>query len=226
MEILAVAAVLGGIMVSATSLFLVSRLFARGARLRRQAQKTPIRPIREARRGELIRVRGQVRSSDAPLRLPFSGDVAVYHVTQLVDSSNPHGTDTFTRGDQREFFVDDGTGTARVPREAALELVERAAPRDHAIDRADPAVAEFLGNHRDDLFSKAGPVLWTQRAIRIGDYVTVWGRVLLEPDTDASHHQGHFREEPLRVLLVPLAADGAVVVEPATDDAHPRGASP
>jgi hypothetical protein len=204
----------GGFICILSTMMLVLPQLSRSARLRRRAHKTPIRDIREGRRGELIRVRGIVHSSGSTLPIPFSDGQGVFHFTQLVDSANPGQTSTFTRGAQCGFFIDDGTGHARVPPEVKLELIGQEL-EGGGLDRNDPQVGQFLDGKADDLlFSKGGWVVWRQARICLGDEVVAWGRVVLEPEGDARYHQGHFRQEPQRIVLAPVEPSGPVVIEP------------
>jgi hypothetical protein len=202
--------VVGAVTFVVTMLGWTAQRLGRVGRRRSLARKTPLRAIRDARAGELIRIRGVVHALGDGLSLPFSEEPGVFHSTQLVDMANPGQTTTFTRSAQCEFVIDDGTGRARVPREVAIELHGRE-PAGMGIDVTDPKVAAFLG--RDKTFSKGGAVIWRQRAIRVGDQVTAWGRATHEPEPDPSRHTGHFRDEPQRVALVPHEPGGALVLK-------------
>jgi hypothetical protein len=202
--------VIGAGTFAVTMLGWTAQRFGRAERRRRRARKTPMRAIRDARSGELIRIRGVVHALGEAVPLPFSEQPGVYHSTQLVDMANPGQTTTFTRSAQCEFVIDDGTGRAHVPREVAIELHGRE-PAGMGIDVTDPQVPAFLGG--DKTFSKGGAVIWRQLAIRVGDQVTAWGRVTYEPESDPTRHTGLFRDEPRRVALVPNEPDGALVIE-------------
>jgi hypothetical protein len=167
--------------------------------------------VRDAVRDQLVRVRGVVRSNGATVKLPFSGASGVFHWTQLTDTSNPGETSLFTRSARCDFLIDDGTGLARVPREAAIALVG-GEPEGRGVDRNDPEVERFLGGDVKRLFSKDGWLIWRQRALVEGDEVVIWGRVVHEPDPDP-RRQESLREAPQRVVLAPPESNVPVVVE-------------
>jgi hypothetical protein len=71
----------------------------------------------------------------------------------------------------------------------------------------------LLGAECDRIYSKGAVILWRQRSICVGDEVMAWGRAAFEPDDAGPGERSHYRTEATRVLLVPAARDGAVVIE-------------
>jgi hypothetical protein len=179
------------------------------ARLRRRMRRKPIRSISDVRSNEVVRVRGTVRALENSLVLPFVDRAGVFHVTYVIDSSNPGNTTTFVRKAKCEILLEDGTGRARIARETPVELI--AEEHSGGIGRNEPALTAVLGADVERIFSKGGSVLWRQRSIAVGDEVLVWGRVILEPDPTAAG--ANYRSEPTRAAFVPIKRGGTVIVE-------------
>jgi hypothetical protein len=198
------------VVLSMVSAFALPQLGAR-ARLRRRMRREPVRSIADVRNDDVVRLRGVVNTVGTPLRLPFVDRPGVFHVTHIIDSSNPGSTTTFVRTGRCELLLDDGTGRARIAADTPVELI--AEELGGGIGRNEPALAAILGADHDKLFSKGGSVLWRQRSISVGDHVLVWGRVILEPDPTAPRDAVHYRSEPMRAVLVPVTRGGTVIVE-------------
>src|SRR5262249_38980573 len=79
MEMLALLAVFGGLGILTVGIGVVAQQLGYQARRKRRARKTPIRPIADGRKNELIRVRGVLRSAGPSLRLPFTGETGLMH---------------------------------------------------------------------------------------------------------------------------------------------------
>jgi hypothetical protein len=187
MELLAIFAVMGALGAVAVGIQLIARRFSGSARRRRQLAECPIVSIAAAHTDRLVRVRGVVRSDGPTLMLPFSGKLGVFHVTQVVDTANPHETSTFNKSGRAGFYLDDGTGQARIANGVQLELFGRE-PESGGLERGEPALAEFMGEALERLFSKGGWVLWRQVAIHPGDEIVVFavmqqGLVLAPPES-------------------------------------------
>jgi hypothetical protein len=200
----------GIIVLTMVSALVLPRLGAT-ARRRRKIRRTPLSPLAEVRSGEVVRVRGVVRAVGAPLPLPFGDGDAVLHVTQIVDSSNPGSTISWTRTGRRALLVEDETGRARIAVETPIEVIADEA--SGGVGRDDPTVVDLLGSECDRIYSKGAVILWRQRSISVGDEVTAWGRATLEPDDAGPGERGHYRTEASRVLLLPATREGSVVVE-------------
>ena len=100
------------------------------------------------------------------------------------------------------------------------------ARREHSLSTATTQRSwHSLGAERDQLFSKGGSVLWRQRSLCVGDEVFAWGRVTLEPDDAAVGDRAHYRSEPTRALLTPVANRRAVVLEFVRESVAPPSAA-
>jgi hypothetical protein len=212
MDFMWVGAIMGSLTVGSIAFAFAAPHLGRSARLKRRARKSPIRRVCEARRDELIRVRGIVRELESPLALPFSSQPGVYHWTQLTDYSNPGQTKAWTKCARvRSFIVDDGSGQARISDQGKLVLL--ADEEGGGMHRDHPSVVAFLNGNTDAIFSRGASVVWRQRAIRIGDEVLAWGRAVHEPANDTGASRRNYRETPLRIVLLPPRPRDCVVIE-------------
>jgi hypothetical protein len=192
------------------SAFVLPR-FGANARRRRQIRSTPLQPIGDVCSGAVVRIRGVVRAVGAPMPLPFGDADAVFHITELVDSSNPGATTTWVRTGRRTLLVEDESGRARVAADTVVDVI--ADEVSGGVGRDDATVARLLGPECDRIYSKGAVIVWRQRSVCVGDQVTAWGRATLEPDDAGPGERGHYRTEASRVLLLPTTPEGAVVVE-------------
>jgi hypothetical protein len=181
------------------------------ARRRRWMRKQPIKSIADVRTNDVVCVRGAVVASGIPLALPFRNQPGVLHITHIIDSSNPGETTTFVRTGRCEILLDDGTGHARIASDTRIELLGEEFAG--GVGRDEPELMAVLGADRARIFSKGASLVWRQRSIAVGDHVSVWARVIREPDATANVDLAHYRSEPTRALLAPVSLGGAIVVE-------------
>jgi hypothetical protein len=141
----------------------------------RRLRQAPLRKIADLRAGEDARIRGVVRGPpdrDA-LRSPLETGPVVLWSMVVWGYRRKHRFRMLDRAEGCDFFVDDGSGVARVGGRDSILLTER-------ISRGTvltwPHLAARLPKHASTIeIAELGP----------GDTVTVLGRVRMERDPDA-----------------------------------------
>ena len=175
-----------------------------GSRRRRAGRPvlttTPRVFIRHAEAGTQGKLVGSLVLVGPPLRAPLSGRPCgcwriEIEAMRLVDGGQGWEP-VLMRSHHCEFELVDGTGRVRVRPSPSpkLSIVLDRHYESGLIDEPDPPVRDFLDRFAPDLREELGRILrYHEGVIEPGERVAVLGRVIHEPDPDASAIAGGYR---------------------------------
>jgi hypothetical protein len=181
--------------------------FSPRARGRRALDRAPRTPVGEVRRGEMVKVVGQVGFAVEPLRAPMSGRPCVcWHVRVQEARQGAQGgswTDVLDEVEGQEFLLDDGTGVAVVRGVAPEATMARSGPWiDNYVNDFPPEVEDFLGSRGEQVRGALGKrvMRYEERILDEGAQVAVLGTA----------RQGGAPEGA--TVVIDCLADGRIVI--------------
>ena len=194
--------------------------FSEAQRTKRALKGSRAVRIVDAPEGATVKISGQVRLGERTLTSPVGQrPCAVYQV--LVEELRRGGKNSqwVTIVDDREvveFFLEDGSGRARVM--PMGELVSLAIERDvhvrtGSFDEPEPHLVEYLqsrGHDTEGWFGINKKLRWREGVIEDGEEVAVLGRCRREVDPDPRATAG-YREKAKRLVVEP-PDDGKMLI--------------
>lgn len=171
---------------------------------------TPASLIADAHDGTDIRIEGRVRLLHATHETPCGRErCAVFEAEarERRDGCGDQLAHAVVRGD---FAVEDESGRAVIRAEGARLLLYPTLLRQQSLSALEPTIAEFIEQHGIDGRRPAGAFLYSEAALREGEFVQVLGRASREAATDPA--VVHAVREPAAAVVLRAAPDAQLLI--------------
>lgn len=167
----------------------------------RRLATTAVTAVAEVQAGRQVKVTGRVRLAGDPFVTPVGAERCAIYEASVHEGGDGSGAKLARAAQRSDFFVEDGGGKLLVRAESALLLLYptclRQATRWNKVDEK----VELFIQQKGGKAGATGPLLYTEAALRDGDFVQVIGMATEELDPTASGPHTH-REPARRVTLV------------------------
>lgn len=173
---------------------------------RRLMQNKPSK-IQDVQDGAIVKIVGQVKVEETPLEAPFSGQMCVYYVSTVQESSSRDDNawdEVLRESKSMDFWVEDETGRALV-RASTLKI---AVIKDNdfasgLFKDAPERLERFLARHGQ---KSTGWVLnrslkYKEGTFAIDESIAVLGKARWEHDPDPQNAGKGYRDSPKRLVL-------------------------
>lgn len=158
--------------------------FARDRRNRRAIVATPVVKVGSVQEGQTVRITGRLQHGPSTLEAPFSGRTCAHYDALLEERSLDAGKEVWSilarETASRPFFIDDGTGRARIDTTRFEGIIDRDRQKTMGPLDREKALA-FLSKHGHAAEMPPGRVLrYREGVLEANERVTVLGTARFE----------------------------------------------